>query len=147
MRAQVAQAAQAAQVAAAAANQSNLLYNFGPSMYNYQQAYFMEQLSRMQRAGNEVFNDYLQKLKSVASVGGDAIGGGDHNNKAVMPMLPTVTLPSPSTPVPAVAASPKTSPHAGGKLTPAATPNNMAKSNASPRPQAAATSLPLAKSK
>ncbi|KAL7738625.1 hypothetical protein ACLKA6_006917 [Drosophila palustris] len=140
--AQVAQAAQAAQAAAAAANQSNLLYNFAPSMYNYQQAYFMEQLSRMQRAGNEVFNDYLQKLKSVASAGGG--GGGDAGDKSVMPMLPTVTLPSPGTPVPMPA-----TPTANNKLTTtaaAATPSNLAKSSASPRPNNN-NNLPLAKSK
>ncbi|EDV98533.1 GH23673 [Drosophila grimshawi] len=145
IRAQAAQAAQAAQVAAQAANQSNLLYNFGPAMYNYQQAYLMEQLSRMQRAGNEVFNDYLQKLKSVAS------SSDEHNNKSVMPMLPTVTLPTAASQAIAgvAAASPKTSPHAAAaKLTPAATPA-LAKRQPSPRPQAAATSnvMSLAKSK
>lgn len=138
MRAQVAQAAQAAQAAAAqAASNSNLLYNFSPAMYSYQQAY-LTQLSRMQLAGNEVFKDYLQKLKNEAGAGGAA--GSDV--KSVMPMLPTVTLPSPGAPsvlgVGAGAASPKTSPLSGGKLTPTATSAALAKSGASPRPQAAA---------
>lgn len=137
MRAQVAQAAQAAQAAAAqAASNSNLLYNFSPAMYSYQQAY-LTQLSRMQLAGNEVFKDYLQKLKNEA--GGGAAGS---DVKSVMPMLPTVTLPSPGAPpvlgVGAGAASPKTSPLSGGKLTPTATSAALAKSGASPRPQAAA---------
>lgn len=120
MRAQVAQAAQAA----AAANQSNMLYNFAqmghmsPAMYNYQQAYLMEQLSRMQRAGNEVFNDYLQKLKTAAGASG-AGGPSEGEPKQVMPMLPTVTLPSPGVTPPA--ASPKTSPLPAGKLTAGAT--------------------------
>lgn len=130
MRAQVAQAA-----AAQAASNSNLLYNFSPAMYSYQQAY-LTQLSRMQLAGNEVFKDYLQKLKNEAGAG----AGSDV--KSVMPMLPTVTLPSPGAPpvlgVGGGAASPKTSPLSGGKLTPTATSAALAKSGASPRPQAAA---------
>nr|SMS16187.1 Polycomb group protein: Posterior sex combs [Drosophila subobscura] len=145
IRAQVAQAAQAAQ-AQAAVNQSSMLYNFAqighmsPAMYNYQQAYLMEQLTRMQRAGNEVFNDYLQKLKSAAN---GQQGDGDH--KTIMPMLPTVTLPSPSTAT--SAASPKTSTLSNGKVSAASkapsshTPLSLAKSGsgASPRQQTAAT--------
>ncbi|XP_065367595.1 polycomb group protein Psc [Calliphora vicina] len=66
-----------AQVQAAVANQSNMFYpyaanaaaaaqlgQFNPTMYNYQQAYIMDQLSRMQRAGNEAFSEYMQKLKN-----------------------------------------------------------------------------------
>ncbi|XP_075166547.1 posterior sex combs [Haematobia irritans] len=66
-----------AQVQAAVANQSNLFYpyaanaaaaaqlgQFNPAMYNYQQAYIMDQLSRMQRAGNDAFTEYMQKLKN-----------------------------------------------------------------------------------
>ncbi|XP_073848253.1 posterior sex combs [Musca autumnalis] len=66
-----------AQVQAAVANQSNMFYpyaanaaaaaqlgQFNPAMYNYQQAYIMDQLSRMQRAGNDAFTEYMQKLKS-----------------------------------------------------------------------------------
>ncbi|KAH8253681.1 hypothetical protein KR032_006466 [Drosophila birchii] len=124
MRAQVAQAAQAAQ-AASAASQSNMLYNYAqlghmsPAMYNYHQAYLMEQLSRMQRAGNEVLNDYLQKLKSSSGSGG-AGGPAEGEPKPVMPMLPTVTLPSPGG-IASQAASPKTSPVPAGKLTAGAT--------------------------
>ncbi|KAH8236960.1 hypothetical protein KR038_001114 [Drosophila bunnanda] len=120
MRAQVAQAAQAAQ-AASAANQTNMLYNFAqmghmsPAMYNYHQAYLMEQLSRMQRVGNDVFNDYMQKLKTAANA-----GPPEAEPKPVMPMLPSVTLPNPGAIAPQ-AASPKTSPVAAGKLTAGAT--------------------------
>ncbi|XP_011295843.1 polycomb group protein Psc [Musca domestica] len=66
-----------AQVQAAVANQSNMFYpyaanaaaaaqlgQFNPAMFNYQQAYIMDQLSRMQRAGNDAFTEYMQKLKS-----------------------------------------------------------------------------------
>lgn len=66
-----------AQVQAAVANQSNMFYpyaanaaaaaqlgQFNPTMYNYQQAYIMDQLSRMQRAGNDAFTEYMQKLKN-----------------------------------------------------------------------------------
>ncbi|XP_059225396.1 polycomb group protein Psc [Stomoxys calcitrans] len=66
-----------AQVQAAVANQPNIFYpyaanaaaaaqlsQFNPAMYNYQQAYIMDQLSRMQRAGNDAFNEYMQKLKN-----------------------------------------------------------------------------------
>jgi len=140
MRVQAAQAAQAA----AAANQSNMMYNFAqmghmsPAMYGYQQAYLMEQLSRMQRAGNEVFNDYLQKLKSAAVAGG--AGGGGPAEGELKPMLPTVTLPSPGATPPA--ASPKTSPLPVGKLAAAATApqtKGNGSSGASARQQTAAT--------
>ncbi|XP_016958579.1 polycomb group protein Psc [Drosophila biarmipes] len=141
MRVQAAQAAQAA----AAANQSNMMYNFAqmghmsPAMYGYQQAYLMEQLSRMQRAGNEVFNDYLQKLQSAAATGGTGAGGPAEAE--LKPMLPTVTLPSPGATPPA--ASPKTSPLPVGKLAAAATApqtkGNSSSSGASARPQTAAT--------
>jgi len=140
-RVHAAQAAQAAQVAAAA-NQSNMMYNLAqmghmtPAMYNYQQAYFREQLSRMQRVGNEVFNDYLQKLKTAA-----ATGGGGPVEGELKPMLPTVTLPSPGATPPA--ASPKTSPLPAGKLTAAATApqtkGNSSSGAANARQQTAAT--------
>lgn len=116
-----------AQAQAQAAANTNLLYNFNPAnFYSYQQAYLMDQ----------VFKDYMQKLKhATPNAGGSEAGGSDA--KPVMPMLPTVRLPSP-------AASPKTSPLSGGKMQPAATAAALAKSGASPRPQAAATTTTAA---
>lgn len=119
-----------AQAQAQAAANTSLLYNFNPAnFYSYQQAYLMDQ----------VFKDYMQKLKHAtppnAGAGSEAGGAGDA--KPVMPMLPTVRLPSP-------AASPKTSPLSGGKMQPAATAAALAKSGASPRPQAAATTTTAA---
>ncbi|XP_061400738.1 polycomb group protein Psc [Musca vetustissima] len=80
-----------AQVQAAVANQSNMFYpytanaaaaaqlgQFNPAMYNYQQAYIMDQLSRMQRAGNDAFTEYMQKLKSSMEMQKPA---GVDNNK------------------------------------------------------------------
>lgn len=109
--------------AQAAAANTNLLFNYNPAnLYSsYQHAYLMDQ----------VFKDYLQKLKH-ATPGAGAGDAGGSDAKPVMPMLPTVRLPSP-------AASPKTSPLAGFKLQPAATPAALAKSGASPRPLAAAS--------
>ncbi|XP_023165341.2 polycomb group protein Psc isoform X2 [Drosophila hydei] len=118
--------------AAAATNPSNLLFNFAPAVYSYQQACLMEQLSRMQRAGHEVFNDYLQKVRSAAG-GTNEGAGGEHTQQLVMPMLPNVTLPTPpSTHQPlTLAASPKSSPHATNKLTPAATPKGNSNNGSS----------------
>lgn len=117
-----------AQVQAAAANQSNMFYSyanaaaqmgqFTPSMYNYQQAYIMEQLTRMQRAGNDAFMEYMQKLKGSGGSGsekipalpmsvgiGAGVGAAYENRNATAPAKVTTTTSSAKITSPTAAAS------------------------------------------
>lgn len=104
-----------AQVQAAVANQSNMFYpyaanaaaaaqlgQFNPAMYNYQQAYIMDQLSRMQRAGNDAFTEYMQKLKNSMEMQKTAAD----SNKVTDPK----NLPKPATSPKLLTHSPSTSP-------------------------------------
>ncbi|XP_037887507.1 polycomb group protein Psc [Glossina fuscipes] len=92
--------------AAAAANPSNMFYSYANAaaqmsqytpIYNYQQAYIMEQLSRM-RAGNEAFTEYMQKLKNSMEANNKTPAEQRKDNRIANPSSPHVPQVNAATP-------------------------------------------------